>query len=232
MPDLRQQLRDHYDAQSLSPEQVKAILERGGAAAGGAESAPVAARKIVRFPRGWKIGLSLAAAAALFAGLAAGWLRAPQPVSYAALPPRVVEFFGQPPALPKRSQNPADLRAWLIAQGAPQDFQIPAKLQALAGLGCQVVDVNGKPAYLACFWREKTPGVNEGKLVHLLVARRTDFRDAPASNAPEFRELNGWSFVSWSESDVIYTLAAAAPMETLRPFVKAPARSPLLLARW
>lgn len=232
MPDLRQQVRDYYDAQSLSPEQVKAILERGGAATGGAETAPVAERKIVRFSRGWKVGLSLAAAGALFAGLAAGWRRAPQPVSYAALAPRVVEFFGQPPALPKRSQNPDELRAWLIAQGAPRDFQIPAKLQGLASLGCEVMDVKGKPAYLACFWREKESGVGKGELVHLLVARRADFREGPATATPQFREIDGWSFASWMAGEVIYTMAAAAPLETLRPFVKASARGPLLLAQW
>jgi len=91
------------------------------------------------------------------------------------------------------------------------------------------VDVRGRPAYLTCFWREKKPGVDEGELVHLLVARREDFRDAPASARAQWREMNGWSFASWSEGDVIYTLAAAAPAKVLESFIGAVAPSPTRL---
>jgi hypothetical protein len=130
----------------------------------------------------------------------------------------VVQFFGKPPELPERSQNPEELRSWLLAQGAPADFQIPAKLRGLKSFGCQVIDVHGRPAYLTCFWEEKKPGVDEGTLVHLLVARRSDFKDAPP-DTPQFRELDGWSFAAWSEGDVIYTLAKPAPLERLKRFV-------------
>jgi hypothetical protein len=216
MSDLRQQLRDHYDAQSLPADRAEAILAQGRAAAKGG-SVP---GKVVGFPRTWRWVLVAAASFVLFAAGVLWWPREGRPISYVVLAPRVVQFFGVPPELPKRSQDPAELRAWLVAQGAPEDFQIPAKLQALSGFGCQVVDVQGRPAYLACFWREKKPGVDEGELVHLLVTHRRDFRDAPPGATPQFREMNGWSFAAWSEGDVIYTLATAAPLETLRPFVR------------
>jgi hypothetical protein len=228
MSDLRHQIHDHYDAQSLSPDKVNAVLARGGQVAASGESKIIPGPSSARWRR---VGLALAASVALLAGLAQWWPRESASISYAALPPRVVEFFGQPPELPKRSANPEELRAWLIAQGAPSDFRIPAKLQSLKSFGCEVVDVQGRRVYLACFWREKKTGVDEGELVHLLVARRADFRDGPASGTPQFRELDGWSFASWSEGDVIYTLAAAAPMETLRSFVQAPSRASVLLAR-
>lgn len=216
MSDLRKQLRDHYDAQSLSSDKVEAILAQGGGEAKG-ESGP---SKVVAFSRAWRWALVAAAGFVLFAAGVLWWPQEGRPISYAVLAPRVIEFFGTPPELPKRSQDPAELRAWLVAQGAPKDFQIPAKLQALSGFGCQVVDVQGRPAYLACFWREKKPGVDEGELVHLWVTHRRDFRDAPPGATPQFRELDGWSFASWSEGDAIYTVAIAAPLEKLRPFVR------------
>jgi hypothetical protein len=110
------------------------------------------------------------------------------------------------------------LRAWLVAQGAPAESQIPAKLRGLKSFGCQVLDVHGQPAYLACFWAEKKPGVDDGKLVHLVMAHREDFKDAP-SGEPQFREIGDWSFAAWSEGNVIYTLAAKAPLEKLKGFV-------------
>ncbi len=211
MSDLRSQIQKHYDAQKLPAAKVDAILAQGSG-------------KVVPLPgRGpmlWRIAWATAAAFVVLAGLVVWWLpHGRETVSYALFAPRVVQFFGTPPELPKRSQNPEELRAWLLAQGAPADFQIPEKLRVLKSFGCQVVDVHGKPAYLTCFWAEKKPGVDDGSLVHLWVARRSDFHDAPPTTGAQFREMNGWSFAAWSEGDVIYTMAANAPLEKLRTFV-------------
>ena len=217
MSDLRQQLQKHYDAQALPAAKVEAILAEGRVAAQGGE-------KVIALPKrrmaAWRLGRLRRRSSCWLAGFAGGRPRRHERVSYASFAPRVVEFFGTPPELPKRSQNPDELRTWLLAQGAPEDFQIPAKLHGLKSFGCQVVDVHGRPAYLTCFWAEKKPGVDEGSLVHLLVAKRSDFRDAPPSGTPQFRELDGWSFAAWSEGDVIYTMAAKAPLEQLQKFVE------------
>jgi len=218
MSDLRQQLQNHYDAQGLSAEKADAILA-------GSRVAAQEGEKVVAMPARpsmhWRVGWAIAASVVLFLGLSTlrPWERLP--VSYALFAPRIVEFMSKPPELPKRSQNPEELRSWLLAQGAPADFKIPDRLRGLKSFGCQVVDVHGHPAYLTCFWSEKKPGVDEGSLVHLLVAKRSDFRDVPPSATPQFREMSGWSFAAWTEGDVVYTMAAAAPLETLRKFVAA-----------
>ena len=207
MSDLRQQIRDHYEAKSLSAGKVEAILARGR---GG--------EKVVGFPVRARALLALAATVVLAAGLAIWWPHGPGRVSFAVLAPRVVEFFGKPPELPKLSQNPEELRAWLLAQGAPADFQIPSKLRGLESLGCKVVDVHGRQAWLTCFWREKKPDGTGGELVHLWVVKRGDFKNGPGTATPQMHEESGWSFASWSQGDIIYTLATKAPMEKLRPF--------------
>lgn len=216
MPDFREQLQQHYDAQKLSPEKAEAILAAGRAAVEGGE-------KVVALPKPrttiWRMLPAIAATIVLLAAVALWWLPGRTRVSYALFAPRVKEFFGTPPELPKRSQNPEELRTWLLAQGAPPDFQIPAKLRELKSFGCQVVDIHGKPAYLTCFWAEKKPGVDDGSLVHLFVARRKDFKDVPPSGTPQYREVDGWSFAAWSEGGVVYTMAAAAPLKQLQKFV-------------
>ena len=197
MPGFREQIQKHFEAKELSAAKAEAILAEGRAAAEG-KMVPLAQRKGAGL---WVIW----AAAACFVILAGGvtwWTN--RRVSYATVAPWVVEFFHKDPELPKRSQNPEELRAWLLAQGAPADFQIPAKLGVLKSFGCQVLDVHGQPAYLACFWTEKKRDVDEGKLVHLVVARREDFKDAPPET-PQYREIGEWSFAAWTEGNVIYT---------------------------
>ncbi|MEP6668374.1 MAG: hypothetical protein ABJF10_04430 [Chthoniobacter sp.] len=225
MSDLRPQIQKHYDAQALPAAKVAAILAEGKTAAEGGE-------KVVEMPERAKSTVvrstifrpllwAVAAGLAIWIGLTADWtaLRPNGAVSYAQVfAPRVVEFMGVGPKLPKRSQDPEELRTWLLAQGAPADFQIPVKLRPLKSFGCEVVDVHGRPAYLTCFWAEKKPGVDDGSLVHLLVAKRSDFKDVPPAT-PQFREMSGWSFAAWSEGDVIYTMAAKAPLGQLQKFV-------------
>lgn len=216
MSDLRQQLQKHYDAKALPAEKVDAILAKGRAEAGSEE-------KVVALPKRrvtiWQLLPAIAAAIILLSVVAIWWVPGRNRVSYAMVDSRIVEIFGPGPTLPKRSQNPEELRAWLLAQGAPADFQIPAKLRGLKSFGCEVVNMHGRPAYLTCFWREKKPDVDEGSLVHLLVVRRKDFKDAPPEGRPQYNTIGDWNFAGWSEGDVIYTLAANAPMEKLKEFV-------------
>ena len=107
------------------------------------------------------------------------------------------------------------MRDWLLAHGAPPEFHIPASLMPLESFACSVVDVRGQKTYLSCYWREEKPGRGDHEQIHLLVGKRSDFRDGPSSTQPLRRELNGWSFASWSEGEVVYTLATAAPPEKL-----------------
>lgn len=217
---LRQQIRDYYDSQKLPEATVDAVLRA---------TAPVPVPvKVVEFPRAQIIRrMALAAILLLFAMLAFQFgARRPKQVSFAVLAPRIIEFFHTPPTL-KESQDKTELRAWLLANGAPADFEVPAKLAALKSVGCTVVDVKGKPAYLTCFWREPGPGATDRELIHLFAVRRSDFRDAPAGPVPQLSEREGWSFASWAAGEVIYTMATPAPLEKLRPFlVGEPGRFP------
>jgi hypothetical protein len=216
MPDFREQIQNHYQAQGLPAQKVDAILREGRAAA-------VEGEKVVSLPvrrtLGHQIWWAVAASVMVLVGLAVWWNgKGGGGVPYAEFAPRIVQFFGTPPELPKRSQKPEELREWLLAQGAPVGFQIPVKLRGLKSFGCQVLDVHGKPAYLTCFWAEKKPGVDEGSLVHLLVARRSDFQGTP-TGTPTYRAIGDWSFAAWTQRDVVYTLAANAPLAKLKLFV-------------
>lgn len=216
MSDLRKQIRAHYEAKELPADKVEAILARGRVeAAGGGKVAefPVANRS--RWPR----VLALAAALAVFAGLAAWWQHDARGIPFAAVSQRLIEFFATNQKTDPAPQDKEELRALLVRRGAPANFRIPASLLPLESAACQVFDVRGQNVYLACFLRADAGGKGLPDLVHLVVARRGDFRDAPLSAEPQFAEHDGWSFASWGEGDIAYTLATAAPLETLRPYV-------------
>ena len=216
MSDFRKQVRDHYDAQSLSPEKAADVLARGRAAAAGNEVAPPPhGRKIP-----WGRYLSLVAALAVFAFVGNWYVKRDlSPVSYNELPPRVIAFFNAKSPLVPAPPTKQEVRDWLLSKGAPPEFEMPSSLAGLENAACQVVDVEGRKAYLSCYWRENTPTRGDHELIHLLVARADDFRDQPTSATPKIRQLDGWSFASWKKGEVAYTLAAAAPPEKLMPFL-------------
>jgi hypothetical protein len=216
MPDFRSQLRTHYDSQALPAGKVETILARGKEVAAGAQATAIPKR--ARSP--WQHAFPIAAVITLFAGLAM-WLmpRGPEPLPFAEIAPHVIEFFSGKPEMTSAPKDKTELRSWQVAHGAPPEFQIPASLMALESEACHVVDVHGRKLYLSCFWMENGPEKGSRELVHLLVARSGDFRGAPSSTKAEIQEFDGWSFASWTEGEVLYTMAVAAPAARLRPLL-------------
>jgi len=213
MSDFRHQVREHFDAQSLLPEKVQAILAEGRAAAGG-KVVPMQARAT------W-LRRSLALAAVLVVALFGTWWMSARAgrVSYALMAPRIIEFFAAKPHLPSAPQDKEQLHHHLVNMGAPADFKIPEKLLPLESAACEIVDVKGERTFLSCYWREVKPARDERDLIHLLVGRAKDFYDRPSSTTPVVQEKDGWSFASWSEGDAVYLLATAAPVAKITPFL-------------
>ncbi len=220
MSDLRKQIRDHYDARSLPPERVDAILAKGRAASvGEAES------KITPMPPAWgrnRWVLSLAASIAILAAISGFWLYPRPGVDYADARHTVVAFFAKEPAYSMTSPEPVKLREWALTHGAPDGFRIPAKLQALPGKACTVLNVDGKPAFLLCFMTVDATCKQDRGMVHLLVARRSDFRNVPQSGTASSAADGEWNFASWVDGDIVYTIAALASPGKVRGYVFGP----------
>lgn len=214
MPSFKEQIRSFYSSQSLSQKKVGKILEDSRAVAGQGSSVPGSrvSRKI------WRA--YLAAAALLFIGFVIFWqyISKENLTSYALLPPRLIEFFQTKSPVVKAPADKKDLREWLVSKGAPADFEMPASLTNLENAACQVLNINGKNAYLSCYWRQSASKEDPHNLVHLLISRTADFRDLPPSK-PVTRQMEDWSFVSWKKGGVAYTLAAQTSTEKLMLFL-------------
>lgn len=215
MSDLKKQIRVHYNAQKLPPEKVSEILARarGGDEIGKSEVTSPERRNFLR-PL-----LAIAAMVALAITGAVMMKPDTRKASLADLYPTVIGFFQAKSPLVPAPESKEKLREWLLAQGAPPEFEIPEPLQDLENAACQVLDVKGRKAYLSCYWRVQSPDRGDQELIHLLVARTSDFKDIPASDTPQVKELDGWSFASWKDGPVVYTLATATPREKLLPYI-------------
>ncbi len=235
MADFESNLRPHYESQKLPDERVRAILAAGRAAA---------ARRAAR--RRWVLG----AAAALLVGfgLTMGWRgvgssNANRIVAQDAAT-AVMAHFAQPGyTMAEVSADRATLERWLREHGGPPSIAVPLAMRGLQTFGCQVLDARGQKIFLICFFLDSAPvapgamplksemvvtapdGTMMKKsrpLVHLVVAPRAAFRDAPAPGARVKLPANGeWNFETWSAGDLVYLAAAAAPAERVAELARA-----------
>lgn len=224
MDEFSKPLRRYYEDQRLTADRAATILAAGQAA-------------IIKRKRR-RIWLSLAAAGIIGVGLLAGIslrqtdpLRIEQRLATADLAAAVVSFFAQPdPALGRISNDRTSLKQWLAGQGSPTAFEFPAAIAQLESFGCQVLDVRGQRVSLLCFFlEEKSTGTarttatvspkTQAKprpLVHLLVAPRSAFRDAPQpGERVRLDAIGDWKFVSWMKDDLVLVAASDAPVELL-----------------
>ncbi len=249
MPELPEQLRRHYEAQSLPEERVTAILAAGQRAA--REPAPVSAHTRQPFPLLLSLVLSFATCLAFFFLVHHSAPTSSPRYTQAALQTEIARFFDSPACeVQHHDNNIAELRRWLLAQGAPAHFEIPPALQSLTGFGGHVLHVNGRPAYILCLWLNPPENLPAGPmmkkpmmsapasdstpspaapaammkkpatLVHLIITPRADLLDPqPLTSIPRQFQNGPWAFLHWSRADLAYTLATTAPAADLQPLL-------------
>ena len=131
-------------------------------------------------------------------------------VSAATYDEAALGFLGNDaPALAMTSPDHDKIVAWLKDRKAPTG-DLPAKMSGLPSVGCQKFVVQGHNVSLICFI------LTGGRLVHLFVVDEQALSDPPANNAPEFKQVRGWSTASWSDGRMSYLLATQADPDALR----------------
>jgi len=98
-----------------------------------------------------------------------------------------------------KSRDVKEIRQWLTQKNAHDELILPAGLDGLPGIGCRVLDWNGKTVSLVCF------ELANRQKAHLLVIDRATFKDAPAES-PQFAQVGNVATVTWSRADKTYVL--------------------------
>jgi hypothetical protein len=88
--------------------------------------------------------------------------------------------------------------------------EMPEKIAALPGVGCQKLVVQGHNVSLVCF------AMADGKILHLFVVEKDALAEPPLRAAPEIKEVNGWSTASWSDDKMSFMLATQDNLDALR----------------
>jgi hypothetical protein len=99
---------------------------------------------------------------------------------------------------------------WLRTHDGTHDFHMPRGLETLPGIGCQVLDIRGQKVTLMCFL---TPDQDE---VHLVVADRSRFKDAPDVGCVVYLQDGDFAFAAWSDATRTYMVTARGSTEKLK----------------
>lgn len=87
---------------------------------------------------------------------------------------------------------------------------VPSGLKSVPGIGCRVIEVDGKPGAIVCFKR------GEGDVVHLVVFRREDVvGELPSNGHPLIDKHGQWAVARWEDGDRAFMLFSRTNTEHL-----------------
>lgn len=104
----------------------------------------------------------------------------------------------------------AQVRAFLAANRAPADFELPVALAQTPTVGCGVLSWQGKPVTMVCFrtGRPLAPGSKSD--LFLFVIEHKDLRGDAGLGEPakQFAKVSEMVTASWQTGEKVYVLAA------------------------
>jgi hypothetical protein len=180
-------------------------------------------RKIQRpfFQRYWRPLLAMAAVVAFLVGLdfAFGPLHGVRD-RYAAYSKRMIESALRGYDMDVATTNQVQVRNYLRAHHAPDDYPLPAGLKTAALAGCTFSTWQGKPVSMICFksGRPLPPGAQSD--LWLFVTSAQTLADASVPANPDFKRVNKAITASWSDGHNDYLLAAVGDEAFLRKYLQ------------
>lgn len=161
----------------------------------GAESTPSPKRR-------WIFGLVAAVALVLLLAQGVSFWRGPKsganlPADYAR---EMASFIQLSPPLEVESNNLETIKNWL-AKKESTPMNVPARLAALAPIGCRILSFRGHDVSLICFHREGS------RIAHLFVVDRAALPKMKPGDKPIFANEHGWMTATWAEGDRVYMIA-------------------------
>ncbi len=152
--------------------------------------------------RRWIFGLAAALAVGVLLAQAFSLWRTPNsgaslPADYAR---EMTSFIQMVPPLAMESNDLGEIKSWL-AQKETLPLKVPARLAALAPIGCRILSFRSHDVTLICFHREGK------RLAHLFSIDRAAMPKMKPGDKPIFANEHGWMTATWAEGDRVYMIA-------------------------
>jgi len=117
------------------------------------------------------------------------------------------------------TNDPVQIRAYLMAKQAPADYVLPAALQQAAVTGCAVEGWQNVKVTMICFRTGRPLPPNQPSDLWLFVVDRAALKDAPPAGRPQFSRVNRLTTAVWAQGDKVYLLGAEGAEPLLRQFL-------------
>ena len=161
----------------------------------------------------WAFGGAVAVAALLMLAQVTDFWHRPQTASLSQEYAREMASFIQlTPPLQMESGDLGQIKNWL-AQKNDTPVKIPARLAALAPVGCRVLSFRGHDVTLICFHAEND------RLAHLFVVDRAALPRMQPGDKPVFSNQHGWMTATWAEQDHVYMVTMQGSRAMVEQFL-------------
>jgi len=162
-------------------------------------------------PRRWRWGLAAAAVLALAGWLI--WLSFPAAPRFPVYRDRMARAALRDYRMDLQTNNLAAVQRYLAQRGAPAEYALSPRLQALPGLGCGVLRWQNQPVSMICFDR------GGGQLLWLFVTSRGAVAGAPAGREPVYGAVGRLTTAAWSEGPLFYLLVTVGEQPVLQRYL-------------
>jgi hypothetical protein len=106
-----------------------------------------------------------------------------------------------------------EIRDFLATRGWPSDYALTPAMQNLEAEGASVLHWRGRKVSLICL------EAGEDEELFLFVIEHSIFRDAPATQSPQFERVGAMTTAAWSTGNKVYFLAAHRDEQFLRRYL-------------
>jgi len=158
--------------------------------------------------RSW---LAAAASLAILVGLATWqWISTPvvQPIGFAALRADLCDFLAGDFQLEVQSPLLERLQEHLGAEHQFTNYAVPAALAGQRGVGCRMIDWQGRQVALICF-------TSNGQLVHFFITPRSTWPDEELPLAYTHEQVEEWATAGWVDDLNVYLVATRGTPDML-----------------
>lgn len=165
---------------------------------------------------GWRSGLALAAAAAVFflVGYRLYFEEFPGQADFGTFRSRMVRTVLREYRMDVVTNDLPTIRKFLADHAAPADFVLPPRLAALPPTGGGLLSWQGQRVSMVCL----NGGEKLGTLFLFVVPSQRVASGRP-EGSPQLAEVNWLGTVAWTNDGTTFVLAAASTPESLRPFL-------------